>query len=102
MFDWPEQIQTSPTSTFFSVIVFLPETVSVWGPPTGKGSSLTVHLPVLASGVAVLRLIADLHGDLLVRIGPAPDGHGHVALQDGVVGKHRRQPHVGHERPGEN
>ena len=29
MFDWPEQIQTSPTSTFFNVIVFLPETVSV-------------------------------------------------------------------------
>ena len=35
MFDWPEQIQTSPTSTSSSVIVFLPLIVIVCGPPAG-------------------------------------------------------------------
>ena len=53
MFDWPEQSQTSPTSTSSKVIVFLPLTVSVCGPPAGSGSSVTDHLPS-SSALAVL------------------------------------------------
>ena len=56
----------------------------------------------LGVGRGGLALIADFHRDLLALIGPTPDGHGNVALQDGVVGEHGRQPHVGHQRPGEN
>src|SRR5262249_33260666 len=45
MFDWPEQIQTSPTSTSSSLSSFLPLIFSVCGPPTAIGSSVTCHLP---------------------------------------------------------
>ena len=45
MFDWPEQTQTSPTSTSSKVTVFFPLTVIVCGPPAGSGSSVTDHLP---------------------------------------------------------
>ena len=45
MFDWPEQIQTSPASTSLKVRVFLPLTVIVYGPPVGSGSSITSHFP---------------------------------------------------------
>ena len=57
MFDWPEQIQTSPASTSLKLIVFLPLTVSVYGPPVGSGSSVTCHLP---SGPAVAVLLWSL------------------------------------------
>ena len=33
MFDWPEQIQTSPTATFLKAMVFFPFTVIVYPVP---------------------------------------------------------------------
>src|SRR5258706_1430334 len=45
MFDWPEQTQTSPTKTFFNVIVFFPATTISNGPPAFNGLSVTDHLP---------------------------------------------------------
>ena len=46
MFDWPETIQTSPTSTSPSVIVLLPEIVIVPGVAlAGIELSVTCHLP---------------------------------------------------------
>jgi hypothetical protein len=46
MFDWPEQIHTSPTSTFLSSLVLLPLIEIVAGFAfAGTGSSFTVHLP---------------------------------------------------------
>jgi hypothetical protein len=46
MFDWPEQIHTSPTSTFLIVIVFLPATTRSAGVAFAFiGFSVTDHLP---------------------------------------------------------
>ena len=46
MFDWPEQTQTSPTSTSFSSRWLVPRIVSVAGLAfAGSGASFTVHLP---------------------------------------------------------
>src|SRR5258705_10206873 len=45
MLDCPEQIHTSPKSTFLYVIDVGPETVSSKGPPSFIGSSLIIHLP---------------------------------------------------------
>ena len=46
-------------------------------------------------GASDLRLIADLHGDFLALIGPAPDRHRNIALEHGVFRKHRRQANIG-------
>ena len=45
MFDWPEQIQTSPTRTSATSTLFLPWIVRVAGPPAFNSASLTIHLP---------------------------------------------------------
>jgi hypothetical protein len=46
MFDWPENIHTSPTSTSLMVIVLFPLMVSVCGKVfTASGSSTTCHWP---------------------------------------------------------
>ena len=52
MFDCPEPTHTSPTTTFFNVMVFLPDTDSSTGPPAFIGASSIFHLP-LRSAVAV-------------------------------------------------
>ena len=44
----------------------------------------------------------ELDRDLGARIGPAPDRHGHVALQDHVVAKHRGQAKFGLRGTAEN
>ena len=94
MFDWPEQIQTSPASTSLKVRVFLPLTVSVYGPPVGSGSSVTCHLPS-APAVAVL------HWSLMVTVtsspglGPAPDAVFLIALKHHVIAEDGRQLHIG-------
>ncbi len=49
MFDWPVQIHTSPTSTFFSVIVLVPAMVSSKGPPALSWFKSTRHLPSLSA-----------------------------------------------------
>ena len=97
MFDWPEQIQTSPTSTSSNVIVFLPLTVSVCGPPAASGSSVTCHLPFVV-GLGGLPLAGDRDGDLLARVGPAPDAVLLPLLEDHVVGEDRRQADIGPRR----
>ena len=52
MFDWPAQTQTSPMSTSLNVIVFLPLTVSVCGPPYScTGSRKMCHMPSAAAVV---------------------------------------------------
>src|SRR5687768_5115619 len=45
MFDWPEAIQTSPTSTSARRISFFPFTISSCGPPAAGVASFTCHLP---------------------------------------------------------
>ena len=97
MFDWPEQIQTSPTSTSSTASLFLPVTASVCGPPTGSGSSVTQPL-ALVVGLGRLPLAGDRDGHLLARIGPAPDAVLLALLQDHVVGEQRRQADVGQGR----
>ena len=54
MFDWPLQIQTSPTRTFFSSILFLPSTINMSGPPAFWTGSFTFHFPSLAVAEAFL------------------------------------------------
>ena len=50
MFDWPEQIQTSPSSTSWNVTVFLPATTIASGLPSASiGGSLQRHLPSAAA-----------------------------------------------------
>ena len=53
MFDCPDPTHTSPTSTSFSTMVFLPFTVSESAGPTLSGSSFTRQSP-LASAFVVL------------------------------------------------
>ena len=48
MFDWPEQIQTSPTRRLFTVTVLSPVMVMVSGPPSLSGLKSTLHLPPVA------------------------------------------------------
>src|SRR5204862_7416075 len=45
IFDWPLQIQTSPTRTFLSSILLLPSNVIVSGPPVCSAGRFTIHLP---------------------------------------------------------
>ena len=52
--DWPLQIQTSPTKTFLSTTVFLPEMLNSSGPPALKLPIRTIHFPFLAVVVAFL------------------------------------------------
>ena len=94
MFDWPEQIQTSPTSTSSNGTVFLPRTVMVCGPPAGIGSSTTCQLPS-EPALAVLALLGDLNRDVLARFCPSPDPILLIALEDHVVAEDGRQLHVG-------
>ena len=83
MFDWPEQIQTSPTSTSSNLRVFLPSMVSVCGPPAGIG--IEHDLPgAVGAGLGRVALPADLDRDILARLGPAPDPIFLIALQDHV------------------
>ena len=86
MLDWPEQTQTSPTSTSSRVISFLPLTVSLCGPPAGMGSRAEHPLAVVA-GLGGLGLAGDGDGDFLAGVGPAPDAVGLVALKDHVGGE---------------
>ena len=54
MFDWPEQIHTSPTRMFLSSTLLVPLMPIVAGfALAGTGSSFTVHLP-FASASPVL------------------------------------------------
>jgi hypothetical protein len=55
MFDWPEQTQTSPTSTSRTVMVFSPATVISSGPPADSGSSDTRQRPLASAVVEALR-----------------------------------------------
>ncbi len=48
MFDWPEQIQTSPTNTSENVLVSSAAIVMVCGPPAGSGSSRMSNRPSLS------------------------------------------------------
>src|SRR5437016_1276649 len=46
MFDWPEQTQTSPTSTSSTSTRFLaPFTISLYGPPAACVGNTVDHLP---------------------------------------------------------
>jgi hypothetical protein len=45
MFDWPDPIHTSPTSTSAIVIVFVPLTVISAAGPGASGFSQTSHRP---------------------------------------------------------
>jgi hypothetical protein len=54
MFDWPEQSQTSPNSTFLSVAFCLvPAMLRVCGPPAVNGPTFVIHLPSLPA-IAIL------------------------------------------------
>ena len=54
MFDCPEQIQTSPTSTSLNVTVFFPFTVTVTGVALpGNGVSSTRHFPLSSAWACV-------------------------------------------------
>ena len=85
MFDWPLAIQTSPTSTFFNSILFVPSMESVCGPPAERGFSSTCHLPSLA--VASTDWFPNVYLDLFVGCGRAPDFDRLVALQHHVIGE---------------
>ena len=53
IFDWPEQIQTSPTSTLSSLISLYPFTVSTEGEALASSLlSLTIHSPLLPTVVS--------------------------------------------------
>src|SRR5688572_30692695 len=54
MLDCPLAIHTSPTSTFFSEMLFLPVTFSSSGPPASSLSSFTIQVPRLAFVETVL------------------------------------------------
>src|SRR5438552_1541376 len=49
MFDWPEQIHTSPTATFLKAMVFLPLIVSVYPVPGFCLLRVADHLPSLSA-----------------------------------------------------
>ena len=92
MFDWPEQSQTSPTQTSVTVIELVrPLTVKVSGfSPSARASMPTVQRPV--SPALITRVWpASETATLLPRVGPAPDGHGLVLLEDHVIGEERRK-----------
>src|SRR5262249_20972141 len=67
------------------------------------------HLPApLGVGLCTGLVLAELHGHVLARIGPAPDRQRLVALQDHVTADHARQLDIGtsvvpeaHEQPGD-
>ena len=93
MFDWPEQIQTSPTSTSSNVTVFLPSTVKRVRPAGGHRVERDRPLAV-GAGLGRLDLAGDRDRDLLARLGLAPDAVLLVALEDHVAAEDRRQLHV--------
>ena len=94
MFDWPEQIQTSPTRMSLTSTDFGPATVRVCGPPGGIGAE-PGHPLALGVGRGLDRLAGQRDLDPLAGLGPAPDRDRDVALEDDVVGEQRVE-----ERPG--
>ena len=93
MFDWPEQIQTSPTSTSSNcerVLALDRQRVR----PAGR-HRVEHDLPrAVGAGLGRVALVGDLDRDLLARLGPAPDAVFLIALQDHVGPEDRRHLHV--------
>ena len=98
MFDWPDAIHTSPTSTSCNVVVFFPAIITSIGCSDAFiGSSVTHHRP-LSSAVA---LPFDSPA-VTVTCSPASavpqTRHFDFTLQNHVVGKRRRDFHIGRGR----
>ena len=101
MFDWPEQSHTSPTSTSLhgdrvrlALRLELERIAGLEGVEADRPFSV-------GRGRGGLGLAAQRHGHGFARIGPAPDGQRHVALQDHVVAEHAGQFHFGRRDRGE-
>ena len=94
MFDWPEQIQTSPASTSLNVRRVLALDGQRVRPAGGQ--RVERHLPfAVRAGRGRLALVLDGDRDLLAGIGPAPDAIFLIALEDHVIAEDGRQLHVG-------
>ena len=85
MFDWPEQIQTSPTRTSATSTLFLPSIVKGRRPAGFQRGEFDHPLAILGGRADFLPLEFD--GDFLAIVGRAPDGDGNVALEHRAVGE---------------
>jgi len=66
-------------------IVFLPAMViSIGSEEARRLVRRIIPFPIRSGGGGLL-LAGDRHRDLLARIGPPPDRHGHALLQDHVI-----------------
>ena len=100
MFDWPEQSQTSPTTTFSNLRALVPLTVISEGVLDAlSGSRVTLHRP---SAPAVQRLLWPLKPTTIFSPGAAepPDRDGLVPLQYHVIAEDMRQTDFGMSSPG--
>ena len=85
MFDCPDPSQTSPMRMSAIRIVFLPAMVISMGSARSPEIGQADHPFPIRPGRRGLLLAGDAHRDLLARIGPPPDRHGHALLQDHVI-----------------
>src|SRR6478752_5577976 len=74
MFDWPVHNQTSPIRISCSIILFLPDTSMVYGPPAFIGANWSFHLPSLPVVVLYVLLLN------LTLIFSPPDAHPHTFI----------------------
>ena len=100
MFDWPEQIQTSPTSTSSSLIVVFPSNLHGVGLAVGLQRGQLRPPPAVGAGLD--RDAVDLGGAFEChdhdgsRVGGAPDPDRLLLLEDHVVAEDLRDLDLGH------